>query len=317
MSLAASLKFGLLAGFLAIVIVGAGVVLIPPASTTRLAEADHIREDLPQLAPEASSLEFIHPGPAQDVYVLLHGVTNTPGQFRLFGKLLHEQGANVFIPRMPFHGHKDRLTDEQRHFNAALALRETNRAIEQARPWGNRLTVVGLSVNGLPAAWVAMNRPEVDRAVLLAPFFSVHGMPDWLIAPAARFFLRWPNFFVWWDDELRENLGAGTLVYPRFATRTMASFLQFGLEIFAQARHQALVVAEVLIVTSGADQAINNHRVAELIGLWREQGAPNLQTYEFPAELSVPHDFIDPDQPDQQIDLVYPVLLKLLQQPKE
>lgn len=268
-------------------------------------------EDLSRVAPEASGIELFHPEPVELVYVLLHGVTNHPGQFRQFGELLHARGANVLIPRMPFHGHGDRLTEQQRYFNAGVALRETNAAIERARGLGRRVVVVGLSVNALPAAWVAMNRPDVDAAILLAPFFSVHGMPDFLIAPASSLFVHLPNFFVWWDDSLREELGRGTLVYPRFATRTMASFLRFGLEIFKQARERGPVVRRVLIVTTAADRAINNQRVEELAGLWRADGFTGMETYQFPEAEQIPHDFIDPGQPDQRTEAVYPKLLEL------
>lgn len=296
----------------AIGLVGLGLFALPPKSTTVLSLADSVSEDPTLISPAARSLEFRHAEPVSETFLLLHGVTNNPEQFRLFGEMLYQNGANVFIPRMPFHGHRNRMTEMQRYFSAATALRTTNAAIDHVLPWGGRITVVGLSVNGLPAAWVAMNRPEVHRSVLLAPFFSVHGMPDWLIAPAAQIFLRWPNFFVWWDDELKENLGGDTLVYPRFSTRTMASFLQFGREIFAQARQQNPVSSEILVVTTQSDRAINNAKVAELVNLWRQNGSTPIRTYEFPQDEAIPHDFIDPYQPDQQVDRVYPVLLKLL-----
>jgi esterase/lipase len=304
-------------GIVSLSLVGLGLaslgyfILLPPL-TTDLAKEDAVPEDLAQVSPSAGSIELRHAEPVSETFVLLHGVTNNPEQFRLFGEMLYQSGANVFIPRMPFHGHRDRMTETQSHFSAAGALRATNTAIDHVRPWGGQITLVGLSVNGLPAAWVAMNRPDVRRCVLLAPFFSVHGMPDWLIAPAAQFFLRWPNFFVWWDNELQEKLGGDSLVYPRFATRTMASFLQFGREIFAQAREQTPLSSEVLVVTTESDQAINNARVAQLVNLWRQNGSTAVQTYEFPLDEEVPHDFIDPYQPDQQIDRVYPVLLQLL-----
>ena len=286
-------------------------LVLKPEPTTLEQSMKAPEEDLSLVAPEAGGIELLHPEPVEIVYVLLHGVTNHPGQFRQFGELLYAQGDNVLIPRMPFHGHRDRLTDQQRYFNAGLALRETNAAIDRAQGLGRRVVVVGLSVNALPAAWVAMNRPEVDATILLAPFFSAHGLSDFWLAPAVRFFLRWPNFFVWWDAALREELGKGTLVYPRFPTRTMASFLRFGLEIFKQAREQAPVVRRVLIVTTAADQAINNQRVEELGRLWRAEGFTGLETYQFPEDEEIPHDFIDPGQPDQKTEVVYPKLLEL------
>ncbi len=40
---------------------------------------------------------------------------------------------------------------------------------------------------------------------------------------------------------------------------------------------------------------------------------PKVATYEFPASLGLPHDLIDPNQPEQQVDLVYPVLIELIE----
>src|SRR5579875_3395433 len=42
--------------------------------------------------------------------VLIHGMTNCPQQYAQFGKLLHDKGFNVLIPRMPKNGLKDRNT---------------------------------------------------------------------------------------------------------------------------------------------------------------------------------------------------------------
>jgi hypothetical protein len=34
--------------------------------------------------------------------------------------------------------------------------------------------------------------------------------------------------------------------------------------------------------------------------------------YRFPASLGLPHDLIGPDRVDQQVDVVYPVLMDLI-----
>src|SRR5262245_9696020 len=54
---------------------------------------------------------YDHGKQTEHVVVLLHGFTNCPEQFNELGKQYFEAGHNVFIPRVPYHGLSDRLTD--------------------------------------------------------------------------------------------------------------------------------------------------------------------------------------------------------------
>src|SRR5215207_5252922 len=54
---------------------------------------------------------YTHGAQTEHVIVLLHGFTNCPQQFKELSKQYYETGCNVFIPRMPYHGLSDRLTD--------------------------------------------------------------------------------------------------------------------------------------------------------------------------------------------------------------
>lgn len=245
-------------------------------------------------------------------YVLLHGITNTPVQFQDFGELLYQRGANVIIPRMPFHAHSDRMTDAKRLLTAQAMLDEANRAIDLAKSLGDRVSVMGLSVNGVTAAWIAQHRSDVDTVVVMAPFFAIKGMPDWAIAPTARIFARLPNIFVWWDFRQRESLGPESLAYPRFATRPMAEILHFGLDVFREAESAAPQARRIVMVTSASDLAVSNTRAGELAALWLARAPGRVQSYEFPAWMNIPHDWIYPGQPDQQVKTVYPILLRLL-----
>ena len=49
----------------------------------------------------------------------------------------------------------------------------------------------------------------------------------------------------------------------------------------------------------------------EVVKIWQAHSA-NLTTYAFEAELKLRHDLIDPTQPDQKIDIVYPRLIDLI-----
>src|SRR5919106_6319751 len=55
---------------------------------------------------------YDHGHQTEHVIILIHGFTNCPEQFNEIGRQHFEAGNNVFIPRMPYHGLADRLTDE-------------------------------------------------------------------------------------------------------------------------------------------------------------------------------------------------------------
>jgi carboxylesterase len=50
---------------------------------------------------------------------------------------------------------------------------------------------------------------------------------------------------------------------------------------------------------------------SEVVKRWQKNGA-NIETYEFPSSLGLAHDLIDPEQPNQPIDIVYPKLIDLI-----
>jgi carboxylesterase len=55
----------------------------------------------------AASQLLTHGEKTDKVYVLIHGLTNSPHQFAELGELLYEDGNNVLLVRIPHHGVKD------------------------------------------------------------------------------------------------------------------------------------------------------------------------------------------------------------------
>lgn len=296
------------------VLVVCGIMLLPVPKVWGGVHAENAPDaGSSAIDPAGQSIELIQPGLAPEAIVFLHGMTSSPRQFEKLGRELFARGATVLIPRMPFHGYTDRMTPKLRNFTAQVMLDEANRTIDRAKTLGRRVTVAGLSVNGVTAAWVAMNRQDVDTVLVMAPFFAARGMPTWSVVPTGRLFLRLPNAFVWWDREIRKGVGEGTLTYPRFATRAMAGILLFGDQVLRQAETTGPAVRRVVIVTSASDTAVENRMASELAARWRKDGTTNVETYEFPIAWEVPHDFVDPAQPDQRIKKVYPVLIGFLE----
>ena len=71
----------------------------------------------------------------------------------------------------------------------------------------------------------------------------------------------------------------------------------------------------MLVITNAADHSVSNAMTGRVVALWQARGT-NIATYEFPGHLGLNHDVVDPHRPDQQIDLVYPILMDLFEKYK-
>src|SRR4051812_13454293 len=62
---------------------------------------------------------FDHGQRTRRVVVCYHGYTNCPFQFQALAEHFYAQGSNVFVPRLPYHGLRDRMSAEQARLTAA------------------------------------------------------------------------------------------------------------------------------------------------------------------------------------------------------
>ncbi|MCX7868711.1 MAG: hypothetical protein N2322_02060, partial [Terrimicrobiaceae bacterium] len=161
------------------------------------------------------------------------------------------------------------------------------------------------------AAWIAQERGDVRRCLVLAPFLAPAGVPERVSLPLGRALSRSPNFFVWWNAQYKEANPGPPHSYPRFPTRVIGEFMVLGADVLARALAAAPACPEIAIVCSEADTAIDLGAVRELGASWRRSGAKLAELW-FPASEKIPHDFIDPKQPDARTAAVYPELVRLL-----
>jgi carboxylesterase len=228
-------------------------------------------------------------------------------QFIELGAAFHARGYNVLIPRMPRHGYVDRLSRDHARLTSADFRQFASEAVDIGRGLGEHLTIAGLSVSGVLAAWCAQHRDDVDLAVLIAPAFAPFGVPTVLVPALSRLALRVPNLFVWWDPRRKARLGPACS-YPRFSTHSMAqSFI-----LSAAARRSRPAAGAVLAVTTRRDPAVNNAATRAVLRRWRAHLGVDVQDYQFGPELGPLHDIIGPYQPNARVDVVYPVLLDLI-----
>jgi len=244
--------------------------------------------------------------------ILFHGLTNCPRQFERLGEALHARGANVVIARIPHHGLADRLTPDLAHLTAAELTRFGDELTDIGCGLGDSVTVAGLSLGAVVAAWLAQERSDVDHAVLIAPVFGVPQLWSPLTPGLTRFFLWIPNQFVWWDDKLREKVPGPPYVYPRFSTRALGEILRLGCAVSLDAWREAPHARAITMVTVGGDHAVNNRSAGNVARAWRRKAGDRIAAYEFPRSLKLGHDLIDPLQPYQRVDVVYPVLADMM-----
>jgi len=245
------------------------------------------------------------------VVVLLHGFTNCPKQFEGLGRDLARKGYTVVLPLLPRHGMADVMTTELSRLSAEDLVRAGERSVDLAHGLGGPITVVGLSSSAVLAGWLAQHRADVDAAVLIAPALGPKGLPAPIVAPLTGALLRLPNFYVWWDSKLREKNPGPRQCYPRFASHAIGQVYRLGGAVLRDAGRVKPRARRLVIVTTAADDAVNNELCARLGALWRAHGA-RVESYQFPAGMGIRHDMIDPEQPYQRTAVVYPVLERLV-----
>ncbi len=269
------------------------------------------RLDGPQVNPVSRTHFFTHDRKTPRAVLFFQGYTNSTFQFSALGRLCHERGDNVLIPRAPHHGLLDRMTSETARLTEAELLRFASQAVDMAAGLGERLVVCGLSMGGVLTAWAAQERAEVDLAVLLAPAFGVAPVPTRLLPLAAPLIKRLPNWFVWWDAEKKDAPGPQMHAYPRLASRGLANILSLSLRVQAAARRRKPAAPRIQFVLNESDTAIDPALCARMAQAWQAHGA-DVRTHTFARVHNLDHDIVDPLNPRQNTALVYPILLDLL-----
>ena len=251
-----------------------------------------------------------HGKQTEHVIVLLHGFTNCPEQFNELGKGYYEAGNNVFIPRMPYHGLSDRLTDALVNLTAENLAAFGDQAINIARGLGKKITVMGISGSGTLVTWLAQNRPDVNFAFAIAPLFGLAFVPPSLTLLFERIALLLPNFFLWWDPRTKaDNPFSIYYSYPRYPTRALVEIMRLGMITRVQAEKSPPAAGNITMIINDAEPAISNAEIFKFVRLWQRHGKGNLREYHFEKDMNLPHDIITPGTPGVPIGDVHPRLI--------
>jgi pimeloyl-ACP methyl ester carboxylesterase len=244
------------------------------------------------------------------VIVLVHGYTNCPQQFHELGKRFYDLGYNVLIAPLPHHGLADRMTEAHAQLKAEELAAYADETVDIAQGLGEQVIMMGISAGGVTTAWAAQKRSDLDLAVIISPAFGFKLIPTPLTAAAMNIYMFLPDSFEWWDPALQAEAPPAH-AYPRYSKHALVQPLRLGFATQAAAQRVQPAAKKMVVVFNANDNSINNALTMRVVNIWNAHSA-NLTTYEFAASLKLGHDLIDPAQPDQQIDIVYPRLIDLI-----
>jgi carboxylesterase len=116
--------------------------------------------------------EFTLTGGRDRAVLLLHGFNDTPQSMAYLAGFLNGHGYSVHVPRLPGHGVS--LPEMAARSRAALWRATVLAHFDALSATHGSVSVVGQSMGGALAVWLAAERPTITALVLLAPYL---GMP--------------------------------------------------------------------------------------------------------------------------------------------
>lgn len=263
-----------------------------------------------EINPVCFSSEMTHGEKTEKAIVLYHGFTSCPEQFRELGEVFFEQGYNVYIPRLPYHGHSDQMSEALLETSAEELAVFASDSIDIARGLGEDVTVAGLSGGGTVAAWIAQKHMDVDTAVMIAPFLGIGFIPAILNRPLAQIADHIPNIWMWWDPQKKEeNPFTQSYQYPRYPLHALAEYLRLGFTAELDAAKKKPGVNRLIMITNENDESVNNSINAQFVELWQKHDGEFIGMRIFGKELGLPHDVITPTREDGDTSLTYPVII--------
>ena len=232
----------------AVVLVAAGVYLFGPwgdpdlssrpnpaadyaEAAQRIVRAQAADRD-PRIADRGHSIALLHGSQTETAVVIFHGFTDSPKRMRLLAQAYYAAGANVWVPRAPYHGYEDRMTTDQSLITATKLRDYADDAVDVGAGLGRKVVVAGPSGGGALSLWALAERSEVTSAVVVSPFLHPKaGLPVWAMKPLARYLAVGPDFYHWWDPVLKGSsarIEKDPNAYPRASVRAMLSYLTIG-----------------------------------------------------------------------------------------
>jgi esterase/lipase len=261
----------------------------------------------PDINPEAAPRLFTHGRRTRRALLLLHGFTSSPRQLSDLGQLAFERGWNVFIPRLPYHGHRDRMTTALAGLSAADLKAAASQAAAAA-PLGEWFDVLGFSMGGVMTAWLGQTH-DLHSATAIAPFMGIRMTPHRLSKVIGQALARAPNAWLWWNIHQRDA-HLPMHGYPRYPTHAVAELLRLGQDVMRHAASERPRTQHSAIIVNRSDPTENNAISRRLARSWSASGARC--AWRELSGLGLRHDIMDPTTYPNAPRLVYPIAMEAL-----
>jgi len=247
------------------------------------------------------------------VTVLLHGLTASPRTWREFARVRHERGENVLVPRLPRHGHADRMSEALAGLTSEELLAQGARILDAAAQLGEEIVLVGHSLGGSLALHVAHHDARVDRVVAVAPFLGLRLLPrDWH-AWARAVLEKTPNRFLYWNP-IDKGRGVPEHGYHRYTTRSLAAGLALADALREDARTGPPRGRHIEIVRNAGESSVNNRAIDDLVARWRAAGGEGVRVLRV-LGLGRSHDIVEPERTRAPAGRFLPMLHAILDAP--
>jgi len=245
------------------------------------------------LGEEMRSTLLAHGGRTRRVVVLLHGMTASPRTWRDFAQARYARGETVLIPRLPRHGHADRMTDALAGLTVDELRAQAQRIVATAAALADEIVVVGFSMGGVMALYLAQQDARVTRTIAIAPLLGIRPSPSAWLGALRGLLARAPRLFLWWNpfDRGRSDPPHG---YPRYSTDALGAGLALAHELFAAARRAPPAAGDVEIVRNAGETGVNNGAIDRLVARWRRAGAARVRVLHLRG-AGISHDVIEPE----------------------
>jgi carboxylesterase len=237
--------------------------------------------------PGARSILLTEGTKAPRVIVLLHGLTDSPRQFEALAYLVHADGNNVYVPRLPRHALRGGNVTSLSALTEMELRAAADSAVDEARGLGDSLVVVGLSMGATVGAWIAQER-QATRVVLIAPAIEPGLIPSLFDRPLIGLADHLPSLTrPWPPDTMRPDRE------PGFNSRAAAAIFELGRSALSEAKSRAPRTRDIVILVNAADRTVKESATEALARDWSKRGA-RVSVFELPDSLRLQHNIFDP-----------------------
>jgi esterase/lipase len=266
--------------------------------------------------PVCKSASLLHGEQKPISIILFHGFTNCPAQYSELGQQLYNQGYNVLIPRIPSHGFQDKLSEKTGILSDTQLVNMVHTVVDSATGLGKQVYVFGLSGGGVMAATAAYYRAEVIKTIIAAPLFLPAGQDSQFVPVYLNTMTLLPNYFTWWDSKNKENAGGPAYGYARYSSKAALAFMQVTHQLIkdigtnpAKNTNKEKSIISLLVENDGS---VDNPYIKKQMEIWSRRHNVTHSSYTFPATTNLTHDFIDPSQGQEKMNIAYGKILELL-----